>query len=124
MMQLLNAASMVPGLRGTSGDKAATDELIRKQMAALGPQAPQMGVNPPMPQMGPQAPQMGPPQMPQMGGMGGLMGKIGGGIEKFTGNLDKNFASPSKQLGLGLLGQMHPGLALGGLLAGGIFGSR
>lgn len=72
-------------------------------------------------QIGPQAPpQMGPP-MPQRQGIGAA---LGGKIGQFTDNLDQTFQSPSKQLGLGLLGQLHPGLALGGLLAGGIFGGR
>lgn len=61
-------------------------------------------------------PQMGPPAPPPPN----FMGRLG----QFADNIDHTFQSPSKQLGLGLLGQIHPGLALGGLLGAGIFGGR
>lgn len=46
------------------------------------------------------------------------------GFGGFFGNLDQNMQSPSKMLGLGLLSQIDPRLASGGLLAGGLFGKN
>ena len=43
-------------------------------------------------------------------------------IEAIFGNLDSNLQSPSKQLGLGLLGQINPNLPYAGLLAMGLLG--
>ena len=51
---------------------------------------------------------------------GGFGEKVGG----FFGNLDQNLQSPSKVIGMGLLGQIDPRLAVGGLLAGGLFGKN
>jgi hypothetical protein len=58
------------------------------------------------------------------------IGGIGGPIDtnqtnpfgQFFGNLDGNLQSPSKQLGLGLLGQVNPYLPYAGLLAMGLLG--
>lgn len=41
------------------------------------------------------------------------------GFGGFLGNIDSTLSSPSKTLGIGLLGRMHPNLALAGLLASG-----
>ena len=48
----------------------------------------------------------------------------GGFFNSFFNNLDTNLQSPSKVLGLGLLNQINPNLALGGLLAGGLLGPQ
>lgn len=50
----------------------------------------------------------------------GLGGLLGGAFE----NLDENLQSPSKVLGLGLLSQIDPRLAQGGLLAAALFGKN
>ncbi len=56
--------------------------------------------------------------------LGSLGQEEGGGLGGFFGNLDQTLQSPSKLLGLGLLNQIDPRLAGGGLLAGGLFGGR
>ena len=63
---------------------------------------------------------IGDPGMGQAQESGGFGQKLGG----FFGNLDQNLQSPSKVLGLGLLSQIDPRLAQGGLLAGGLFGKN
>ena len=45
-------------------------------------------------------------------------------FSQFFGNLDSNLQSPSKQLGLGLLGQLNPNLPYAGLLAMGLLGKN
>ena len=52
--------------------------------------------------------------------LSGLGEKAGG----FFGNLDENLQSPSKVIGMGLLGQIDPRLGYGGLLASGLFGKN
>lgn len=48
-----------------------------------------------------------------------------GFFDKFFGNLDQNLQSPSKMIGLGLLNRFGgPPAAIGGLLAGGLFGDN
>ena len=46
------------------------------------------------------------------------------GIGGFFGNLDDTLSSPSQTLGIGLLGQLDPRLALLGLGAGGLLGNN
>ena len=58
-----------------------------------------------------------PVDMPETEGFGE---KIGG----FMGGMDKTLQSPTKRLGLGLLDQQDPRLALGALLASGLFGGK
>lgn len=45
-----------------------------------------------------------------------------GPFGKFFGNLDQNLQSPSKIIGMGLLGRIHPALGYGSLVAGGLLG--
>lgn len=52
-----------------------------------------------------------PPTAPPLGGMDG-----------FFNNLDSTLNSPSKALGLGLLGRINPALGVGGLLFSGFGG--
>ena len=46
------------------------------------------------------------------------------GFGGFLGNIDSTLSSPSKTLGIGLLGRMHPNLALAGLLASGFWNQQ
>ena len=47
-----------------------------------------------------------------------------GGFDKFFNNLDSTLNSPSKALGLGLLGRVNPALGVGGLLMSGFGGPQ
>jgi hypothetical protein len=49
---------------------------------------------------------------------------IGDRVGGFFGNLDNTLNSPSKILGLGLLGRLDPSLSILGLLGGGLFGKN
>lgn len=49
---------------------------------------------------------------------------IKGFLSQFGKGIDSTLNSPSKQLGIGLLGQIDPRLGLAGLAAGGLFGGR
>ena len=49
---------------------------------------------------------------------------IKGFLSQFGKGIDETLSSPSKQLGIGLLGQIDPRLSLAGLLAGGLFGGK
>ena len=62
--------------------------------------------------------EVGPPE--SRAGAGEQAGLLG----KFFNNLDTTFSSPSKQLGLGLLGNINPALGGAGLLASGLFGKK
>lgn len=55
------------------------------------------------------------------GSQAGNSNTKGGG---FFDNLDKTLSSPSKTLGIGLLGQLDPRLALAGLIASGFMNGR
>jgi len=66
----------------------------------------------------PASEQVGPPE--SRAGTGDQPGLLG----KFFNNLDQTFSSPSKQLGLGLLGNVDPKLGIAGLLASGLFGNK
>lgn len=79
----------------------------------LGQQVPQTGVQS-LPDLAKQGNFGTPPAPPSFGD------RAGG----FFGNLDNTLNSPSKILGLGLLGRINPGLSLLGLLGGGLFGGN
>ena len=49
---------------------------------------------------------------------------FGDRFSNFFGNLDQHMESPSKIIGLGLLGQIDPRLANLALVAGGLFGNK
>jgi hypothetical protein len=46
------------------------------------------------------------------------------GFDEFFGSIDKTLNSPSKVIGLGLLGQLHPALFYAGLLTTGLLGGK
>jgi len=73
------------------------------------------GMNDSEPAAGPNPEPVGPPDEL---GKKPIWGRLGG----IFGNLDSNLASPSKQLGIGLLGELSPYGALAGLAAAGLLG--
>ena len=108
------------------------DELLKPQgllslLQSLnqGPEAPisEAVESLPAEQAGPPSPQFGPPDELFESGPDKKAG-IKGFLSQFGKGIDETLSSRSKQLGIGLLGQIDPRLSLAGLLAGGLFGGR
>ena len=123
MSFLGTAAMLAPSVLGT------------KQMGAPAPafQPGQMGMNTmrdPMGVMQSQTPQglLTPPDFAPLMGETPPVDTTGdeeeGGFDKFFSNLDSTLNSPSKALGLGLLGRINPALGVGGLLMSGFGGPQ
>ena len=111
LQNLMNQAKPVP---------TTIEELLAQQPQGQQELAAQV---PAQDQMGPPGPVVGPPISEQQRQDVAPQG-FGGKVEGFFGNLDQNLQSPSKVIGMGLLNQIDPRLAAGGLLAGGLFGKN
>lgn len=115
------APSFMPGQMGAPlGDTAGmlqkgANGSIYDLINAM-PQPDSTPVGPTPAEMGPPAPEMGPPTE--------LMNEPSSPFSGFFGNLDRNLQSPSKVLGLGLLGQLDQRLPLAGLLGMGLMGKK
>ena len=113
-MQQLASQGRPPQLpigQATTQDEIGGNADILNGLGQVGPPASLAG-------SGLQQEQMGPPE--ELAGSAGPQGAFG----KFFGNMDQNLQSPSKVIGMGLLGQMNPALGYGGLLASGLFGEN
>ena len=66
----------------------------------------------------------GPPNTDDLEAKPDKLDRIKGFLGQFGKGIDATLESPSKQLGIGLLGQIDPRLSLAGLVAGGLFGGR
>jgi len=101
-----NPAIGMPDIAGLAQSASQSDPALAMPMEG-----------PPQPYGQPGGPS-GPPQdeTPQSG----FGDKLGG----FFGNIDNTLQSPSKTIGLGLLGNIDPRLGYAGLLASGFFGGK
>ena len=113
-MKTLSAPTQTPiaDIAGLAQSASQSDPALAMPME--GPPQPYIDAN----QYGKPGGPSGPPQTetPQSG----FGDKLGG----FFGNIDNTLQSPSKTIGLGLLGNIDPRLGYAGLLASGFFGGK
>lgn len=122
------APSFQPGMTSQTGVGGTLQSELLKPQGLLSllqnlNQGPESPVTEALESVPTQTPPVGPPDELFESGPDKKAG-IKGFLSQFGKGIDETLSSPSKQLGIGLLGQIDPRLSLAGLLAGGLFGGR